>query len=103
MDQLLSLNEVAKRLGVSKYTVKDRIREAQIRGPRPGREMMLTEKDYQALVEHMRKRQRGEGCNPAAVKAALRKQRLLQTKRLGQKIKGQPVIALNLERPPDQK
>ncbi len=54
---LISLDEVAARLGgISVKTVKRRIAEAGIRGPRPGREMMLTEGDYDRLVEATRER-----------------------------------------------
>lgn len=96
MEPLLSLDEVAKRLKVSKYTAKERIREAGIRGPRPGREMLLTEDDYRRLLENMRLRQRGAVSDPGAVKAAVRKMRLQQTRRLGKK--HGPVVSLDLER-----
>lgn len=97
MEELFTLDEIAKRLGVSKYTAKERIREAGINGPRPGREMKLTEKDYQQLIEKMRQRRRGAQSNPTAVKAELRKLRARQTRRLGKKHPG-PVVSLDLER-----
>lgn len=57
--ELISLAEAAERLGgVSVKTVKRRCVEAGIRGPRPGREMMLTEQDYARLVEYIARHRR---------------------------------------------
>ena len=96
MEELFTLAEVAKRLGVSIYTTKERLREAGIHGPRPGREMKLTERDYQQLVEHMRQRRRGSEKPNATAKAELRKMRMRQTRRLGKR--HGPVVSLDLER-----
>lgn len=57
-EPLLSLQEVARRLGVSIKTVRRRIAETGIRGPRIGREMMLTESDLARLLEILRRRAR---------------------------------------------
>lgn len=97
MEPLLTLNEVAQRLSISKYTLKERIREAGINGPRPGREMQLTERDYQALVEHMRQRRYGGYADAQAAKAAVTRMRTAATRRLGKKHHG-PVVSLDLER-----
>lgn len=99
MEPLFTLSEVAERLGVSVYTLKERLREAGVHGPRPGREMRLTERDIAQLLENMRRRRRGGvQANPEAAKAELRKMRLRTTRRLGKRHAG-PVVSLDLERP----
>lgn len=107
MAALIPLAEVAQRLGVSVKTVKRRLAEAGIKGPRPGHGMLLTEADFARLVEAMRARRRpytkkGETREqpPRDAGEALRAAHLRQTKRLlgGMRRGARPVVALDLER-----
>ena len=104
-ETLLSLAEAAARFGVSVKTLKRRIREAGIRGPRAGREMMLTEADFDRLVEATRARtpEPPDPATPAArsPSEALRSLHRRQTQRLvaGLRESRGPVVAISLERP----
>jgi excisionase family DNA binding protein len=102
-EQLLSLAEAAARLGVAVKTLKKRIREAGIRGPRPGREMKLTEADFDRLVEATRARtpapeDPGEVAAARSPGEALRSLHRRQTQRLVEGLRPRPVVALALER-----
>jgi excisionase family DNA binding protein len=92
---LITLDEAAARLGVARNIVRRRIREAGIRPPKPGRHVMLTEADYQQLVESTRARTL-EPPAPAPGRDAadaLRRIRRLQTARLANRVARGPVVA----------
>jgi excisionase family DNA binding protein len=96
---LISLEEVARRLGgVSVDTVKRRIREAGIRGPRPGKEVMLTETDYRELVEHLRNRSPLPAGPKRSPQQSLKNSKRRQSKRLLAQVRRGQVVALDLER-----
>ena len=101
-DELITLDEAAARLGgISRKTLMRRIAEAGIRGPRPGRAMMLTEADYQQLLEATRARSPEPIPAPPpgrSAREALRRSRALHSRRLAAKIRGGKVTALDLDR-----
>jgi excisionase family DNA binding protein len=112
---LMTLDEAARRLGVSKTTVLRRCAEAGIQGPRPAKQVMLTEADYDRLVDYLRTRRDPRAGRPGRQRpmvagapnpapnregAPLRGVYRRQTQRLldGVRSGKQPVVALDLER-----
>jgi excisionase family DNA binding protein len=61
---LISLSEVARQLHVSVRTVKRRIEEADLTPARPGRAMLLTPSELNALVEYCRYRSKPAPTSP---------------------------------------
>lgn len=98
--ELITLDEAAARLGgISRKTLMRRIAEAGIRGPRPGRAMMLTEEDYRRLLEATRERTPAPPApqNGRTPQAALRSAQRRQSKRLAARVRAN-VTALDLDR-----
>jgi hypothetical protein len=85
--------------------VKRRLAEAGIRGLRPARALMLSEAEYERLVEHIRKRRPRLGRPRRSPKEALAGRQGRRLANGGGHILGRPrsrrVVSLDLERPDD--
>jgi len=94
----ISLGEAAAQLGVSEKTVKRRLAEAGILVPRVGRAPQLTRGDFDRLVESTRGRGQPQPTTTEAPPPPRRGRYGRETDRLVARVRGQPVVALDLER-----
>jgi excisionase family DNA binding protein len=99
-DDLITLDEAAARLrGITVKTLKRRLAEAGIRGIKPGRERLLSEADYKALVVYLEQRAGTLAPRTPPVPSPLRRRiQRAATKRLLQGVRRGPVTSMMLER-----
>ena len=76
-ERLFSVEEVAERLGMSKWTITDWLKAGRLKGSKIGKFWRVQERDLQAFIDHPPPLQRASAAPPADVSPLARKATLL--------------------------